>query len=278
MRASSRIGAWLGAVLVVTLACGKKEPPATTAGKPSGAPASERAAREPLTTASAPYAAVIAGKGYRVVQAKRFPAQVDARRAYVVVYQSDDGARGGILYVRGFQDDPPLPAWHWYFSDAAPDSAVAVDLNRDGLWDVRVHMRGGAAREFVQDVDFSFTGAERSGLVAMNGASSSPEGLWKAFDADTSTAWNAPAPDAYLDIPNPFGLEAGQLSVRLAGGSQPKKLEIGDGTRTLQECDLVTGTEEQRFQLDPAVKDLPVVRVHLIGRGKSVALSELELR
>ncbi len=274
-----RVSGVLCALLVcATLACSKKKDTAETANKEL--PAGEKAGTisGPLTTENAPYAAVITDKGYQVVQAKRFPAQVDSRRAAIVVYRGADNARGGILYVRGFQDDPRLPTWHWYFADAAPDSAMAIDVNRDGLWDLRAFMVGGTTRDFIQDADFTFRGVERTGLVAMNGASSSPDGLWKAFDADTSTAWQAPAAGAYLDIPNPFGVEAAQLTVRLAGGSRPSKLEIGDGTKKLQECDLSATAEEQRFQLDAAVKTLPVIRVGVVGSGKTVALSELELR
>lgn len=274
----TRTGLGIICLLVFSLACSKKKegeeavnketPPATTAGTAAG----------PLTTGNAPFAPVIIARGYRVVQAKRFPAQVDARRATVVVYCSADNARGGILYVRGFQDDPPRPTWHWYFGNAAPDSVMAVDINRDGLWDVRAFMAGGATQEFIQEKDFTFRGSERGGLAAMNGAASSTEGMYRAFDADTSTAWQAPSAGAYLEVPNPFGMEAGQLKVRLAGGSRPHRLEIGDGTRKLQECDLDATFEEQRFQLDAAIKDLPTIRITVVGQGRTVAISELELQ
>ena len=273
---SWRVSGWLCALFVcVALACAKKEKPAEQAAtKEKPAPTQNL----PLTPETAPYASVITGKGFQVVQAKRFPAQVDARRATVVVYRAGDNARGGILYVRGFQDDAPRPVWHWYFSDGAPDSVMAIDINRDGLWDVRAFMVGGTTRDFVQDADFTFRGAEHEGLIAMNGTSSAPQDLWKAFDADTSTAWKAPASGAYIVIPNPLGVEAGQLTVRLAGGSRPGKLEIGDGTKKLQEVDLAATAEEQKFQLDASVKSLPTIRIDVVGSGKNVALSELELQ
>jgi hypothetical protein len=263
-------------IACVMTACAKKEKPAENASTEK--PGTQSAANAALTPATAPFAPVITGKGFEVVQAKRFPAQVDARRASVVVYRSGDGARGGVLYVRGYQDDPPSPVWHWYFADGAPDSIAAADIDRDGLWDARVYMAGGSTREFRQEKDVTFRGKERTSLAAMNGSSSSPDGVWKAFDADTATAWSAPAQGAYLEIPNPFGVEKGQLSVRLAGGSRPDKLEIGDGTRTIQVCDLAATAEEQRFQLDAAVKELATIRINVVGRGKNVALSELELQ
>ena len=102
--------------------------------------------------------------------------------------------------------------------------------------------------------------------------------MYRAFDADTSTAWQAPSAGAYLEVPNPFGMETGQLKVRLGGGSRPGRLEIGDGTRKLQECDLDATVEEQRFQLDAAIKDLPTIRINVVGQGRTVAISELELQ
>src|SRR5262249_14725614 len=172
----------------------------------------------------------------------------------------------------------PRPVWHWYFDNAAPDSITNLDINRDGLWDVRIYMAGGKTVEFLQDKDFSFTGAEHDGLFADNGKSSSSETLRQAFDADTSTAWTSPASGAHSQRPNPFGLNTGQLSVRLAGGSRPTRLEIGDGTKKIQDCDLSSTAEEQRFQLDAAVKALPVIRINVAGKGKNVALSELSIQ
>ncbi len=274
-----RAGLWMVCVLVAVgiSACSKKKEEAKA---PEGKTLSERVANETpppavVTKENAPYRAAIEGKGFTISQAKRFPAQVDARRAAVVVYNS--GSKGGVLYVRGFETDAPRPVWHWYFDNAAPDSITAMDINRDGLWDVRVFMAGGKTNDYVQDTDFSFMGAEREGLFANNGASSNSKDLWKVFDADSSTSWTSPANGAYIDIPNPFGLEVGQLTVRVAGGSRPTKLEIGDGTNKLQECDLESTMEEQRFQLDAALKTLPVVRVTVVGKGKNVALSELEI-
>lgn len=265
---------WMTCLLACSLACSKKK---DAGGQATGTPPAQPSG-DSTAAGTAAFVSAITGKGYHVVQEKRFPAQIDARRARVVVYRAADGTRGGVLYLRGFQDDAPRPAWHWYFSNAAPDSVAAIDINRDGLWDMRAYMAGGATQDFIQDTDFTLRGPERTGLLAMNGASSSPDGLWKVFDADTSTSWNAPSSGAYLEIPNPFGLDLGQLSVRLAGGSRPGKLEIGDGAQKLQECDLAATAEEQRFQLDAAVKTMSVIRIQVVGAGKTVALSELELQ
>jgi hypothetical protein len=269
------------AVLVcVGLACSKKKSgeEAATTNPPQDSSAVIPLGNVPLTVENAPFAPTIKEKGFQVVQAKRFPAQVDGRRAAVVVYGAPDNTRGGILYVRGFENDPPHPVWHWYFANGAPDSVAAMDINRDGLWDVRVFMSGGSNRDFIQDTDFTFTGPERAGLAAMNGASSADENLWKAFDADTSTSWRSPAAGAFIEIPNPLGLSSGQLSVRLAGGARAEKLEVADGERKIQECDLKATSEEQRFQLDPSVKTAETIRITIVGQGKNVALSELEIQ
>jgi hypothetical protein len=281
MSYARRAGLWMMCVLVAAslAACSKKE---TAEKTPAGKTLSEKVANEApaptaITTDNAPFKDAITAKGFQVVQAKRFPAQVDSRRAAVVVYRTADATRGGILYVRGFENEKPHPVWHWYFNNAAPDSITNVDINRDGLWDVRVYMAGGKTVDLLQDKDFSFTGAEHDGLFANNGASSNPETLFKAFDADTSTAWVSPSNGAYIEIPNPFGLDAGQLSVRVAGGSRPTRLEIGDGTRKIQDCDIEKTAEEQRFELDPSVKTLPLIRINVVGKGKNVAISELSI-
>jgi hypothetical protein len=277
-----RAGLWMMCVLIAAslAACSKKKTAETT---PAGKTLSEKLANEaPAATAitkdNAPFKDVIAAKGFQVVQAKRVPAQADARRAAVVVYRTADATKGGILYVRAFENEAPRPVWHWYFNNAAPDSITNTDINRDGLWDVRIYMAGGKTVELLQDKDFSFTGVEHDGLFANNGASSSTETLWKAFDADTSTAWQSATNGAYIELPNPFGLNTGQLTVRAAGGSRPSRLEIGDGTKKIQDCDIENTLEEQRFQLDAAVKALPVIRINVVGKGKNVALSELSIQ
>jgi len=283
MRHRSWLLLGMGCVLVACglSACAKKDKTAGGEQKQTESAAADNAAPPPtqaLTTANAPFAPVITAKGYQVVQARRFPAQVDSRRATVVVYRTADGSRGGVLYVRGFESDPPRPVWHWYFANGAPDSVQALDLNQDGLWDLRVFMAGGTTSDYQQDAVFTFAGAEHPGLFAMNGSSSAPDGLWKAFDADTSTAWQAPGAGAFIEIPNPFGLETGQLSVRLSASGRPAKLEVSGGEAARQECDLQPTTEEQRFLLDPAFKSAATIRVSVVGGGKNVAISELEIQ
>jgi hypothetical protein len=269
-----RITRWLlvGGLLAL-LACGKSDQSKTEAAKPEDAAPAQPA----VTVENAPFAAVITSKGYRVVQARRFPAQLAARRATVVVYQAGDGKSGGILYTLRMGDGPDRVSWHWVFGDAAPDSVQPIELNNDGLWDARVYMRGGKVVEFIQDDTFTFMGPEREGLVAFNGASSAPAGLWKCFDGDSTTAWKSPAKDAFIEVPNPFGLQAGELTMRLAGQDRPERVELvaGDAKQIL---DLAATTAEQRFTLDAAVASAPSIRLELQGSGASVAISELGIR
>ena len=277
-----RAGLWMLCALMAAnlAACSKKENAEKT---PQGKTLSEKVANEApapveITKDNAPYKDAITAKGFQIAEAKRFPAQVDSRRAAVVVYRAADATKGGVLYVRGFETEAPRPVWHWYFDNTAPDSVAAVDINRDGLWDVRVFMAGGKTVELLQDKDFSFTGSEHDGLFANNGKSSNNDTLWKAFDADSSTSWQSPASGAFIEVPTPFGLSAGQLTVRLAGGSRPTHLEIGDGTKKIQDVDLSSTAEEQRFVLDAAVKALPMIRINVVGKGKNVAISELSIQ
>jgi hypothetical protein len=278
----------LGVLLVAgLLSCGKGEKTAdtqqtdqtsTAGGKAAGGQGAAGRQAGAITAENAPFAPAITGKGYRIVQARRFPSQVDARRASVVVYRAADGSRGGVLYVRSFGGESPQPVWHWFFRDGAPDSVQAADINHDGLWDVRVFMSGGTSVDYLQDEAFTFMGRERDGLVAMNGESSAPTDMWKAFDADTSTAWQSPAPGAFLEVPNPFGLETGELSVQLSGRDRPKKVALFAGDRKAQEFDLAATEEEQRFLLDPSLRSAESIRVVLEGAGGSVAISEMEIR
>jgi len=259
--------------LLLLHACGKSNEPKPETSKSEAATTAEPS----VTIENAPFVATIAAKGYRVVQAKRFPAQLAARRATVVVYQSSDGKSGGVLYSQSMPSGPDLVSWHWLFRDAAPDSIQALELNDDGLWDVRVFMKGGKVQDLIQGRAFTFMGPEREGLVALNGESSAPADLWKCFDGDTATVWQTPASGAFIDIPNPFGLGKGELAVRLAGKDRPTKIGLvaGDATQALE---LAGTSAEQRFKLDPAVMAAPSIRLEIQGAGANVAISELEFR
>jgi hypothetical protein len=268
----SRMQLLIGGLLLLH-ACGKSNDTKTETAK--GEPA---AATQPsVSIENAPFAATIKARGYRVVHAKRFPAQLAARRGTVVVYQAGDGKSGGVLYAQSMPSGPDLVSWHWLFRDGAPDSVQALELNDDGLWDVRVFMKGGKTQDFVQGRAFTFMGPERDGLVALNGDSSAPADLWKCFDGDTATVWQSPAGGAFIDVPNPFGLSKGELTVRLAEKDRPTKIGLVAGAAT-QSLELTGTSAEQRFKLDPAVTSASSIRLEIQGSGANVAISELEFR
>ena len=262
----------IGSLLLLHACSKSNEPKPETA---QGAPVAP--VESSITAENAPFAAAITSKGYRIVQAKRFPAQLAARRATVVVYQSSDGKRGGVLYTQRMISGPDLVSWHWLFADGAPDSIQALELNNDGLWDARVFMKGGKVLEFIQGQTFTFMGPEREGLIALNGESSTPADLWKCFDGDTATVWRSPASRAFIDVPNPFGLGVGELTVRLADNDRPGKIELvaGDARQAL---DLAETLDEQRFKLTPEQAAAPLIRLEIQGSGANVAVSELGLR
>lgn len=221
-------------------------------------------------------APLLEARGFQIVSIRRVPAQLSGRRATAAVYRSGDGARGGILYMQRLKNEADGVSWHWYFADGAPDSLQMLEINDDGLWDVRVFMAGGTTRDFIQGETFSFM-SDREAIFAMNGASSAIES-WKAFDGDTTTAWRAPSEGAFIDIPLPMGIGDGKLSVRVASGSRTNKLEIFAGDKKVQDVELQNTNEFQSIQLDAALQQVPAIRVVVEGPAATVAISELEIR
>ncbi len=112
--------------------------------------------------------AVVAA-GYVVKAYRSFPSQEITKRGRVLVYTDTKGKdSGGVVYLKktGFQ---VAPVWHWYFKDMVPDSVVNVEINRDGLWDIRFVSTKGKTERFVQEESFSLFAKERTDWIAMNG-------------------------------------------------------------------------------------------------------------
>jgi hypothetical protein len=221
----------------------------------------------------------LTARGFVVVQDRPAPAQTPGRKASLVVYRSADGKQGGVVYVLRPIDTPTEHVgWHWYFADAAPDSAVLSEINRDGLWDARIYA-GGRTVDLIQGESFSLLGHERRGTEAMNGASSAPGGTWKVFDGDSTTAWRSPRTDAFIDVPLPLGAQRAELDVQLTAADQPGKLAIYADGRKVQTIDLSGTQARQTFPLDPGVRSAATIRVEVEGgKRDSVAVSELEIR
>ncbi len=219
---------------------------------------------------------VLEAKGLKLVTTQKVPAQLSSRRATAAIYRSQDGARGGVVYMQRMSGSTDGITWHWYFEDGAPDSIQFQEINGDGLWDVRVFMAGGTTRDFVQGESFTFM-TDDNDRVAMNGAATGT-GAWMVFDGDTTTAWQSPTKDAHIDIPMPLGVQEGELRVRVASGSRASKLQLFAGDKKVQDVNLQSTTEFQEIALDGALKDAPAIRIVVEGPAATVAISELEIR
>lgn len=259
--------------LCLLAACSKKSD--QTSDDAKTLPAVELANKAAAADSGSTLAPLLQAKGFRIAWIRRAPAQLSGHRATTAVYRSEDGARGGVLYMQRATDEEGV-TWHWYFADAAPDSVQVIEINGDGLWDARVFMSGGTTRDFIQGETFTLM-TDRSARFAMNGAASAGES-WKAFDGDTTTAWQAPASGAFIEIPLPMGAGSGELSVRVADGSRASKLEIFAGDKKVQDVPLEGSNEFQRIPLDPELQQAPSIRLVVEGPAATVAISELEIR
>lgn len=268
MKAATRLGVLVLAVAAFA-ACGKSKTPEEKNDTASTAAAPVAADSALAELPGAGLAGEIASRGFRVVQARRFPAQLAGRRAAVLVYRAGDGPRGGVVYVTRTGDAfTDRIAWHWYFADMAPDSVAPAELNADGLWDMRVYASGRTI-DLIQGDSFTLM-SEAGGVVARNGASSAAQGVWKLFDGDAKTAWE-PAANAFLELPNPFGLKERELVVSAPAAMS---LALYSGDTKVQDVS-VDGSQAQTVALDPALGDAASIRVVVQGKG---AISELEIR
>jgi hypothetical protein len=219
---------------------------------------------------------ILEARGFKLVRTQNLPAQLSGRRATAAVYRSKDGKAGGVVYMQRMGNETENVTWHWYFSDGAPDSMQLAELNGDGLWDVRVFMAAGTTREFVQGDSFTFM-TDRIERVAMNGHASGT-GAWKVFDGDTTTAWQAPSNDAYIEVPMPLGLKEGKLRLSLASGSRASKIEIFAADKKVQDVDVKKAGGFQDVDLDASLRDAPSMRIVIAGPASTVSISELEIR
>lgn len=224
----------------------------------------------------APFASEIQKAGFQAVFVKKFPSQVPRRNARVVVYRAVSGGdRGGVIYTNRFEEDPDVVVWHWYFDDAAPDSITAVELNDDGLWDVRIHLAGGGKKEFIQDVDFTFVSRGRNDLIATNGKASHPENAWRVFDGDSLSVWEASGGKVYLEVATPLGVTDGILTVQLGATNQPGEVKVKVDGKEVKKFDLQKTTSKQLFQLDGALNGGTIVRLEFSG---GVSVSEIGIK
>jgi len=225
----------------------------------------------------APYSDVIAKAGFKPILFTRFPAQKPGRKATIVVYRDkSDKDKGGVLYLQGNTVDDASLSWHWYFENGAPDSIRAAELNGDGFWDVVVHLADGKTVDLIQETDFTLMGNQRDDLIALNAASSQPEGLWKCFDGDTATFWSAGGAEGYVEVSTPLGVSDGILIIRLSPDANKQKCEVFADGKKVQEIELESTDLEQRIQLDDGVKRAGKIKLEIKGDGAGI--SELAIR
>ncbi|HEX5131002.1 MAG TPA: hypothetical protein VFX92_00795 [Candidatus Krumholzibacteria bacterium] len=268
-----RIAVVVTLVIGLLVACGKSGEKKSEGSGATGAGADSTAVPSSVGLA-------LTAKGFRVIDERRVPSERSGRNASAVVYRSADGAAGGVYYVlQPIDTGPEEIGWHWHFAGDAPDSVLFTELNHDGLWDMQVYSGGGKTLDLVQGDSFWLMGPARKGTVALNGASSQPDGLWKCFDGDSTTAWTATGQTAYVEFPSPLGLEAGELSVQLAGDNRPGKVTVSAGDQKLQTVDLSDTINRQTFALDPATRQAAVIRLEFSGgSGGAISISELGIR
>jgi hypothetical protein len=187
------------------------------------------------------------------------------------------------LYLQKHGEDDRI-VWHWYFEDGTPDAIEALELNGDGLWDVRMRA-GGETREYIQDETFSFMARKREDRVAMNGKASEPIGdtgaSWRCFDGDPNTAWRSRTKGAFVDVPTPLGIKDGVLTIQLLTEDQPRKCELKADGKKVQEFELEQTTLEQVIQLDERARGARLLRLEIQsthGGTENVAIGELEIK
>lgn len=231
----------------------------------------------------APMKAVLEAAGFKPVLYRTFPSQVPGMKSNMLVYRATRGSSGGVLYLQRYGDEDRV-VWHWYFEKDAPESVEPVEINEDGLWDVRM-VAGGEVREYVQDQSFSFVARQRDDRVAMNGESSEPLNaesmLWRCFDSDTTTAWRSSLRGAFVELPVPLGIDEGILSVQLLAQDQPAKCELKADGKKVQEFDLKQTTLEQLIQLNDAAREANSLRLEVKSAhadAGNVAISELGVK
>ena len=240
-----------------------------------------------LPTDGVPFGSTIDGGGFEIVYYNDFPSAVAGRKGRMILYRSASGDKdGGMVFVEQWGQETRW-MWHWYFGDAKPKLFERLDINKDGLWDVRVHTGGDRQIDLVQDRDFLLGDQGRDDRIALNGSCSEPTAghpMWHCFDGDIRTAWQSSMTDGgrpYIEVASPFGLSDGILSIRATDENQPRECEVYADGKKVQSFELRATTEEQLVQLDP--KALTAVKIRLEikschGDCVVAAVAELQIK
>jgi len=234
-----------------------------------------------------PYDAIFQAAGFEVAYYKQFPASEAGRKGRMILYRSASGGKdGGAVFVEQWGTSTQW-VWHWYFKDAEPKTFVRLDINKDGLWDIRVLPEKGDQLDLIHDETFALTGKGRDDRIALNGNSSElVDGhlLWHCFDGNLRTTWqskiDAGSP-AFIEVASPMGLTDGILEIQAAQEGQPRQCKLYADGDMVQTFELRATTDKQLVQLDPKARAAKKIRLEILschGDSGSVALAELQIR
>jgi hypothetical protein len=230
---------------------------------------------------------IVEGAGYVIAHYGGFPSQEVNKKGRVLIYTDGSGKRsGGVVYLKK-TGGVVAPAWHWYFEDMVPEEVTNVELNNDGLWDLRISGKDGEVAEFIQDESFTLLARDRSDWIAMNGKSSAPVanefGLWRCFDGDTLTVWKSSVSggEAFVEFFTPFGSTAGILSIHTLETGQPVKCVVTADGKKIDEIQLKPVSGTQAVQLNEKARKAS--KIHLAfteahGGSGVVEVGEISLK
>jgi hypothetical protein len=238
-----------------------------------------------LPLSSVPFATEIGDAGFKAVYYTKFPAAMAGEDGRMILYGSASGGKdGGMIFVQGSGATFKW-VWHWYFEDMIPASIQRVELNQDGLWDIRLTPTKGKTIEFLQDDSFSLAAGQRGDRIALNGKSSEslPDfPLWFCFDNNHITVWKSLLnSEVFIDVASPFGLRDGILSITAGQTDQPRECVIKADGKEIQRFILEPTTDEQLIKLEPAARTASSIRLVVEschGESRQVAIAELSIR
>jgi hypothetical protein len=279
-----RILLFVLAAALLAYSCGKKK----EAIKDESQAGKQVAQQDLVTDEEIPYKAMIEGAGFEVTVFKKFPSQEQDVKGRVLLYsQKKKKGDGGIIYFKK-TGSVVSPAWHWHFDGFTPDSIHAVEINEDGLWDIRVTDSKNNALTFIQEETFTLAAKPREDFIALNGASIPPalpgHELWRCFDGDTATAWQAALEGkmgAALELTVPFGVVEGILIIETAAAHRPKECDVYMGDKKIDELKLENKSGRQLFRLSPSVQGATEIRLVFASshdKENIVAVAELALK
>jgi hypothetical protein len=237
--------------------------------------------------AKAPFNDILEKAGFTIVGIKKFPTAEARRSGQTVVYRSTSkDPSGGVLYFSN-ERKRSFPTWHWYFDDVAPDSVTAVELNEDGMWDIRISMSDGSEREFLQGEEFTLFAESRSDWLALNGTSSSstdPDHLaWKCLDGHLNTNWSSSmhsSGEVFLEVMAPFSIRNGIMTVHTVEDGRPRECELFADGKMIKQFTLEDQAGEQKVRLGADYSSVEKIRFVVrstYDEGGNVNIAEFKL-